>query len=125
MSKKLVFAWFITPLVRVRSRVQSSSRAFKNFYILWSLDKFSLISPTPKFLCLNVRRSTKLVEKTGAAGLEPATRSLEGCYSIHLSYAPTHHLSAYIIKIAKICGATRRSNLRSKTFKRAGGGIGI
>lgn len=25
---------------------------------------------------------------TGAAGLEPATRDLEGRYSIHLSYAP-------------------------------------
>ena len=27
---------------------------------------------------------------TGAAGLEPATRDLEGRYSIQLSYAPNH-----------------------------------
>jgi hypothetical protein len=32
------------------------------------------------------------IEKTGAAGLEPAARCLEGSYSIHLSYAPNHRL---------------------------------
>lgn len=28
-------------------------------------------------------------ERTGAVGLEPTTRCLEGSYSIHLSYAPS------------------------------------
>lgn len=28
-------------------------------------------------------------DRTGAVGLEPTTRCLEGSYSIHLSYAPS------------------------------------
>lgn len=39
--------------------------------------------------------------RTGAAGFEPATRSLEGCYSIRLSYAPNSPC-AYIIKIIDV-----------------------
>ncbi len=31
--------------------------------------------------------------KTGAAGLEPAARDLEGRYSVHLSYAPKGQLA--------------------------------